>query len=192
MLTRAWRYIAIFEQENNALLIKNQVVLETNCRGRLPSFTLLEVLLVLVLTGIVFLAAAMAYTSISRYILKNIAKKSEQQATVLFLMRLKNDITSSEYITGEQSTFTIHTHSDSIARTFCFTGSRVTISQAGVTDTVHLKTGSLQLEYVVPKLVKTVSFEFYADSSVHQFYYRKEYTADFLFNNIELDKRQWE
>lgn len=160
--------------------------------AKLASFTLTELLVVLLLTGIVFMAAAMAFSSISRIVTTNMGKKRQQQATMLFLMRLRDDIVTSDYITGEGDTFTMHMHSDSIQRTYNFTPSRISITQAGAVDVVELRTQNLNFNFEAPKLIKSVAFDFYADSTRHHFYFNKEYEADFLFNNIVLENRQWE
>lgn len=172
--------------------MQNRWRLNSCCTAKLASFTLTEVLVVLLLTGIVFMAAAMAFSNISRIVTKNMAEKRQQQATLLFLMRLRDDITTSDYITGEADTFTMHMRADSILRTYSFTPYRIAIAQAGVTDTVNIRTQNLKFDFEAPKLIKSVAFEFYADSAMHQFYFKKEYAADFLFNNIVLENRQWE
>lgn len=138
------------------------------------------------------MASALAFNSISRILTKSTAERHQQQSVMLFLMRLRDDITASDYITGEGDTFTMHMQSDSILRTYRFTSTSIAIAQAGVTDTINIRTQNLAFTFEVPKLIKSVAFELYADSTIQHLYFEKVYPAEFLFNNIVVDNRKWE
>jgi hypothetical protein len=146
----------------------------------------------MLLTGIVFLAATMSLSSINRVVFSRVSEKHEKEAVLLFLMRLREDIVSSEYLTEEQSSLIVHIASDSIKRSYSFLSSKVEIVQGESTDTIKLKIRNLNLKSNIPGLVEEISFDFILGEAMHHFYYKKEYAADFLFNNCILEDRKWE
>jgi len=157
---------------------------------KLPSFTLLELLVVLMLTGIVFSSAAMTYTSISKYILQGTKKQEEQGSSLNFLIQLKSDFYNSDYIKGNFSEIIIH--SDSSSRKYAFLGNKVVIKQTSNTDTIQITIHNLNIEYIAPNIIKTITFDYLSDSLRIKVNYHKEYTAAFLFNNEVSKENKWE
>ena len=157
---------------------------------KLPAFTLLELLVVLMLTGIVFSSAIMTYTNINKYILQSAGKQKGQSSSINFLIQLKSDFYNSDYINGNLSEIIIH--SDSSSRKYVFLDNKVIITQTNSTDTIHIAIQKLSIEYIAPNIIKTITFNYLSDSLRLNVNYNKEYTAAFLFNNEVSKENKWE
>jgi type II secretory pathway pseudopilin PulG len=167
-------------------------------RGRLPAFTILELVLAMLITGLLI---GMAFSVVTMIIgiHRDFNEKNEAMAKVLLLDRLlKKDFRQAKVIQmkGEQILFV--RAADTVI--YQMTAVEVLRKQQALTDTLAIKVNDLRLYFdkhevinysdgTEEKMIDGLGFRLLLKTKELQFNYQKMYSAQDLFNTTHAINR---
>ncbi|HEY4789563.1 MAG TPA: prepilin-type N-terminal cleavage/methylation domain-containing protein [Bacteroidales bacterium] len=151
----------------------------------LKGFTIIELIVVLVVSSILITICLKVYTDFNRYINRTLKQQASVNKVVWFAIRFKEDIFKADYITGDMETMTIVCTSHKISYNFFPNKVLIERDEGLLVDTVYLNIKDINIGYIKPGIINYVEFEYNSNDEPNTFTFSssKRYSARFLFDS---------
>lgn len=148
------------------------------------AFTIVEIIVVMLITAIVISASMLLYNSMNRIQQSSFSKGEEEAAFVLLTDVLRKDCNQSSFIRFSNDVITCQKPKETVMYELnldCI------VRKTASVDSFPFAASNLEVEYADKgqEVLKAISFTFILKKDTIPFYYYKEYGAAFYLNNDE-------
>ena len=156
-----------------------------NKRLKLKGFTLIEIIIAMILSGILVIAAMKILISISSIESSHIKSTTERNDMLLLNTILKENFMCSSKVVSDDSESVICFDYGTKNKKIFFQPSRIIIIDTLAQDSLNINYYNLKIKKLKEDttLIEKVSFSVEHNKLIYPFFYSKEYTEDVLFNS---------
>ena len=155
--------------------------------NKLKAFTVLEIIIVLLISGIVIALSLNIYLNMEKLFYRILSDGNKYNEIMFFHNRLKNDFDKAKYVKIEIDELIIYKEDWDIIK-YNLGSDYLTVSANNITDTLKLKIKNYNFEYLneESRLISDFSLELKYNNNNFPFYFTKKYSNKVLFeyNNI--------
>lgn len=147
----------------------------------MKAFTILELLVVLIISSVLAFLSVGIVTNFSLYFKKSLAQQGVMNDMLLLSMRLKEDMVKADVITGNAEMIKIYNNNK--VRTYEFYPDKIFVSDENIADSIFLKTTGIQVEHLSAGIVNYLEIHIAEGEQEYVIIQHKTYSSTFLFEN---------
>lgn len=150
---------------------------------KLKGFTMIELIVSLIISGILISICLRVYTNFNQYINRTLTNQDNENKIVWFALRLKEDIFKADYISGDSETLNIYINGRK--NTYNFLSNYVLINRNDTqTDSIGIIIKDIKVDYYKKGFINYIEFDYENGGNFYTFSSNKKYLPGFLFDKL--------
>lgn len=150
--------------------------------NKLKSFTIIELIVVLIISSILIVLITSVYSNFNKYFQKSLANQKAANEILWISVRLKSDIINSEYVIANNNSLILQYKDRTV--TYDIYSDKIVFSNGLIQDSIKVKISDINTGFISPGIVNYLYFTYDYKGQQYVFCQNKTYSNRCLFNII--------